>query len=103
MVIGLIISPHLNQIFCEDVVDVLEPRRVGVEVGQVPDPHRVVELRGVSPLLSRQREVGEADLELEDVEHLRPRERGVGAEVRGHVDHVLVVGLQIENNMDVDY
>ena len=55
-----ILASYLDDIRGEDVVDVVEPRRVGVEVGQVPDLHRVVELGRVSPLLSRQRKVGEA-------------------------------------------
>ena len=58
-----ILASYLDNIGSEDVVDVVEPRRVGVEVGQVPDLHRVVELGRVSPLLSRQRKVGEAGQE----------------------------------------
>ena len=56
-----ILASYLDNIGSEDVVDVVEPRSVGVKVREVADLHRVVQLRRVSPLLSRQREVGQAE------------------------------------------
>ena len=87
--------PHLNQIFCEDVVDVLQPGDHGRELGQVPDHHGIVKPRRVPPLLPGLASVGQLDLKEERLLQLGLGLHPIGTEEHGNVDHVVVVARDI--------